>query len=108
MPKNVTALIIHKRLIRHGRMEKGRGALAIIMEVTFLGEYGDPHDDYDHVLFELPVITKWILRSNSNILVSQLEEVLCKENTPSPKTKHSSKDMEPLREIDGNSLDYNL
>eukprot|EP00978_Attheya_sp_CCMP212_P047693 scaffold422989_cov60-Attheya_sp.AAC.1 len=100
MPRNVTALIIHKRLIRNDRVEKGRGALAIIMEVTFLGENGDPHSDYNQVLFELPVITKWILRSNSNILVSQLEEVLCKENTPSPKTRDSSKTKGPLREID--------
>eukprot|EP00978_Attheya_sp_CCMP212_P026930 scaffold89565_cov27-Attheya_sp.AAC.1 len=106
MPRNVTALILHKRLIRNDRVEKGRGALAIIMEVTFLGENGDPHSDYNQVLFELPVITKWILRSNSNILVSQLEEVLCKENTPSPKTRDSSKNKGPLREIDGNSLDY--
>jgi hypothetical protein len=58
------------------------------------------------VLFELPVITKWILRSNNNILVSQLEEVLAKENTPSPKGKIISRsisnDEEPLKEIDGN------
>ena len=106
MPRNVKGLILHKRLIRHGRSEKGRGALGIIMEVTFLGQYGNPHSDYDQVLFELPVITKWILRSNNNILVSQLEEVLAKENTPSPKSKTISRsisnDEEPLKEIDGN------
>ena len=110
MPRNVKGLILHKRLIRHGRLEKGRGALAIIMEVTFLGQHGDPHPDYNKVLFELPVVTKWILRSNNNILVSQLEEVHSKENTPSPKGKlpqmNYCSDVQPLREIDGNVLNY--
>jgi hypothetical protein len=78
MPKSVKALILHKQFVGQGRVEKGRGALGIIMEVMFPGEYSDPHSDYNQVLFELPVITKWILCSNNNIWVSQLEEVLCK------------------------------
>eukprot|EP00978_Attheya_sp_CCMP212_P023611 scaffold72682_cov71-Attheya_sp.AAC.3 len=112
MPQKMKALILHKRLIRKGVEDKGLGSRSIIMQVTFLAEGGDPHVQYDGVLFELNVITKWIHRSKNNIIVSQLEDVICKENTPSPTQKkhasiHSSKNMEPLREIDCNSLDYN-
>jgi hypothetical protein len=109
MPSKMKALIIHQRYIRKCLEDKGHGSRSIIMQVTFLGEGGDPHPHYDCVLFELNVITKWIHRSKNNIIVNQLEDMICKENTPSPSVKRCLKEtssitIEPLREIDCNSL----
>eukprot|EP00978_Attheya_sp_CCMP212_P040312 scaffold218637_cov51-Attheya_sp.AAC.2 len=58
MPQNMKALIVHKRLIRKGLEDKGLGSRSIIMQITFLAEGGDPHEQYDGVLFKLNVITK--------------------------------------------------
>jgi hypothetical protein len=66
---------------------KGAGESSVILEITFLTNGGNADLRYNQVLFEASPICTWIVRSKTNIIVSQLEDVLSKENTPEKKNR---------------------
>jgi hypothetical protein len=88
LPNKMTALIIHKRFKRVSVLtNKGAGESSVILEITFLTNGGNADLRYNQVLFEASPICTWIVRSKTNIIVSQLEDVLSKENTPEKKNR---------------------
>ena len=90
LPSKMTALIIHKRYKRVSELnDKGAGESSVVVEVTFLTQGGIPHLTYSQVLFEASPVCAWILRSKTNIVVSQLKNILNKENSPE-KENHQS------------------
>jgi hypothetical protein len=97
----MTALIIHKRYKRVSELNvKGTGESSVVVEITFLTQGGNPHLTYNQVLFEASPVCAWILRSKTNIVVSQLENILNKENSPN-KENHPPVEMD-LEIDDGN------
>eukprot|EP00978_Attheya_sp_CCMP212_P015522 scaffold40019_cov50-Attheya_sp.AAC.2 len=82
LPRKVTGLILHKRFFRDGQIKNGTGIRSIVIEVTFLGDGALPIEKYEKALFEIDPISKWIVRSMTNIIVNQLEEIVNKDNSP--------------------------
>jgi hypothetical protein len=106
LPKKVMALIIHGRFVRRSIMtEKGIGVSSVLVQLTFLIEGGEAHPIYNDVLFEANPITKWIQRSSNNIIVSQLEDISTKEDTPQKQNRSSKRS--PLKDLSSNKDESN-
>ena len=68
--KGVKAMVLHKKYVKSGAVSTGA---SICIEATIFQEEGQINEDYNKVLFNLDVITSFILRSSTNLIVSQIE-----------------------------------
>jgi hypothetical protein len=83
LPNKMLALIIHNHYKRVSELnDKSAGVSSVVIEITFLTQGRNPHITYNQVLFEASPSCDWILRSKTNIVVSQLEDILNKKNSP--------------------------
>jgi len=75
LPANhVKGLVMHQRLIKSfsGSLLQSNRPGNYCFLCTVLGSKGDPHVRYEKCLFELVAVTKYILKSNSQILLNQM------------------------------------
>ena len=68
--KDVKAMVLHKKYVKSGAVSTGA---SICIEATTFQEGGQINEDYNKVLFNLDVITSFILRSSTNLIVSEIE-----------------------------------
>jgi hypothetical protein len=62
-------LIIHKRYVQAGMVQPTAGTKTFVVEATLLHDGGREHANYQ----KADPITKWVNRSKTNLVVSQLE-----------------------------------
>ena len=68
VPTRMIGLVIHQRYFVHGNSTK------MCLECTILGSTGDPHETFQKYLFSVEVISSYVTRSKSNVLICELED----------------------------------